>query len=129
MPPGLTDRVLDTLTARIAVIDETGRIVESNAAWDAFAATHDHPLVPGVDRPYLDALSQSSNEQAVAVAERLRALFDADVSTQTDGEYPYQAHDDDPLRVRYAAIDHEGGRYAVVTHIDRAARTETRNGR
>ena len=46
MPTGVTDAVLDTLPARIAVIDESGRIVETNAAWRAFTAEHDHPLVP-----------------------------------------------------------------------------------
>jgi len=124
MPPGLTDAVLDTLTTRVAVIDETGRIVESNTQWDAFAATHDHPLVPDADRPYLDALLQSSNEQAVTVAGRLQGLFDAE--SDADGEYPYHADTDGrALIVRYAALDHGGERYAVVAHVGRADRSET----
>jgi PAS domain S-box-containing protein len=123
MPSGLADAILDTLTVRVAVIGDEGRIVESNAAWDAFATEHDHLLVPDSDRPYLDALLQSTNEQAVAVAGRLRALFDDNAD---DGEYAYHADADGwSLRLRYAAIDHEGSRYAVVTHVDRPARTET----
>jgi PAS domain S-box-containing protein len=123
MPPGLTDAILDTLTARIAVIDDEGWIVESNAAWEAFAAANDHPLVPDADQPYLDALLRSPNEQAVALAGRLRGLFD---DASADGEYVYHTDaDGGGLRLRYAAIDHEGDRYAVVTHVDRPARTET----
>jgi PAS domain S-box-containing protein len=125
MPSRLTDAVLDTLPARIAVIDRTGRIVESNASWRAFAADHDHPLVPGDDdRPYLDTLWQSSNDQAVTVAGRLQALFDSD--GEASGEYPYHADTDgEALIVRYAAVDHEGDRYVVMTHVGRAARSET----
>jgi PAS domain S-box-containing protein len=124
MPSGLADSVLDTLAARVAVIDETGRIVESNARWEAFATAHDHPLVPDTDRPYLDALLQSPSEQAVTVAGRLQALFDAD--SDADGEYPYHADaDGEALIVRYAALDHEGERYAAVTHVGRADRSET----
>jgi len=121
MPPGLTDAVLDTLTARVAVIDETGRIVEANAAWRTFAADHDHPLVPD-DEPYLESLLRSSNEQAVAIAGRLRSLFDG----ETSGEYPYHADaDGGGLILRYAALNHDGDRYVVVSHVDRTDRTET----
>jgi PAS domain S-box-containing protein len=122
MPTGLTDAVLDTLPARIAVIDESGRIVETNAAWRTFTAEHDHPLVPDDDGPYLDALRQSGNEQAVTVAGRLQGILDGEAS----GECPYHADaDGEALIVRYAAVDHDGDRYAVVTHVGRAARSET----
>ncbi|AZH24141.1 PAS domain-containing protein [Haloplanus aerogenes] len=123
MAPGLTGAVLDTLVGRIAVIDETGRIVESNASWDAFVAEHDHPLVPDADRPYVDALLQSSNEQAIAVGNRLQALLEGD--GDESGEYPYHADvDGEALIVRYTTLDHEGNRYAVVTHTARVGRTE-----
>jgi len=125
MPSGLTDAVLDTLPARIAVIDDTGRIVESNASWHAFTADHDHPLVPGdEEQAFLDALRRSSNDQAVTLAGRLQALFDGD--DETGGEYPYHADTDgEALLVRYAAVDYDGDRYAVVTHVGRATRSET----
>jgi PAS domain S-box-containing protein len=123
MPTGLTDAVLDTLPARIAVIDESGRIVETNAAWRAFRAEHGHPLVPD-EGPYLDALRRSGNDQAVTVAGRLQGLIDGD--DEASGEYPYHADaDGEALIVRYAAVDHDGDRYAVVTHVGRAARSET----
>jgi len=124
MPSGLTDAVLDTLPARIAVIDETGRIVESNASWDAFTAGHDHPLVPDDDRSYLDTLLQSSNEQAIAVAGRLQSLFED--ATDGSGEYPYHADaDGEALIVRYTALDYEDDRYVIVTYVGLAARSET----
>jgi PAS domain S-box-containing protein len=125
MPPGLTETVLDTLPARIAVIDDRGRIVESNAAWRAFSTENDHPLVPtDDDRPYLDTLRRSQNEQAVTLAGRLQALFED--GDEANGEYPYHADSDgEALIVRYAAADHEGERYAVVTQVGRATRSET----
>ncbi|WP_157573422.1 hypothetical protein [Haloplanus natans] len=87
MSSGLTETVLDTLPARIAVIDGRGRIVESNAAWRAFVADHDHPLVPtDDDRPYLDTLRRSQNGQAVTLAGRLEALFEGE--SEASGEYP-----------------------------------------
>jgi PAS domain S-box-containing protein len=124
MPTGVTDAVLDTLPSRIAVIDESGLIVKANAAWRSFAAEHDHPLVPDDDGPYLDTLRRSGNEQAVSVAGRLQSLIDGD--GEASGEYPYHADADGAaLIVRYAALNHDGGRYAVVTHVGRTARSET----
>jgi PAS domain S-box-containing protein len=105
------------------VIDDRGRIVESNAAWRAFAADGEHPLGPtDDDRPYLDTLRRSSNEQAVTVAGRLQALLDGDGTT--NGAYAYHADGDgEALLVRYAAVGHAGERYAVV-NVDRVARGE-----
>lgn len=124
MPTGLTDAVLDTLSARIAVIDGSGRIVEANAAWRSFTPDHEHPLVPDDDGPYFDTLRRSENEQAVTVAGRLQGLFDGD--DEASGTYSYHADADGAaLIVRYAAFDHDGERYAVVTHVERSARSET----
>jgi len=124
MPTGLTDAVLDTLPTRIAVIDETGRVAESNAAWETFTTEHDHPLVPDADGPYLDALRRSPNEQAVAVAGRLQSLFDA--GADANGEYLFHADGEgESLIVRHAALEYDGNRYAVVTYVGRATPTET----
>ncbi|MFC7256983.1 hypothetical protein [Haloplanus litoreus] len=77
MPPWLMHAVLDALPERVAVIDESGRIVESNASWRAFAENHDHPLVPAdTSRPYLDTLTRSTNGQVTGIASRLRSLLD-----------------------------------------------------
>jgi PAS domain S-box-containing protein len=60
----------------------------------------------------------------VAVAGRLQGLFDGD--GEASGEFPYHADvDGAALVVRYAALDHDGDRYAVVTHDERTARSET----
>jgi len=121
MAPGLIREVLDALPDRVAVLDETGRIVETNAAWRAFATDHDHPLVPASvteERPYLDAITRSENDQVSAVATRLRSILDGD-----DDEYTlaYRADDDGwGLRVHLAAVTRDGDRYAVLAHADRA---------
>jgi len=124
MSAGLTDEILDSLPQRVAVIDEKGRLVEANAAWRAFATGHDHPLAPdGDDQSYLDGLQRSGDDQAVAVADRLRAVLD---DGETGGEYPYHADaDGESMLVRYAGVDHDGDRYVAVTYLDWAARNET----
>ncbi|MFB6103112.1 MAG: PAS domain-containing protein [Haloplanus sp.] len=117
--PELTEAILDTLDTRIAVVDETGRLVETNASWRAFDERHDHPLVPDDDRPYLDALADSADDRTVAVAERIRTLLDGDDTVS--GECPYR--DDDASTVRLSALHHDGDRYAVVTHAAPPAQT------
>ncbi|WP_248895369.1 PAS domain-containing protein [Haloplanus halobius] len=122
MPPGVTDAVLDTLSARIAVLDESGRIVEANASWRAFDADTDHPLLPATDEPYLSALRRSANEQVREVATRLQSVLDGDGGV----EYPYHADEDgDALVIRFEPLDHDGDRYAVVTHVGRHSESRT----
>ncbi|WP_251341838.1 PAS domain-containing protein [Haloplanus halophilus] len=114
----LTQAVLDALPDRIAVIDESGRIVESNASWRAFAENRDHPLVPGDgDRPYLDAITRASNDQVPVIATRLRSLLDGAGHPGTDLSY-HADEDGDGLRVHLAALTHDGDRYAVLAHAD-----------
>ncbi|MFB6196161.1 MAG: PAS domain-containing protein [Haloplanus sp.] len=114
MPPELTDAVLDALPSRIAVIDADGRIVASNASWRRFGE-HDHPLAPD-DGSYLDALADSGNDQAEAVATRLRAALDGTAGQH--GEYRYHADEDgETLAIRHAVIEHDGER-RVVFHVD-----------
>ncbi|SEA37703.1 PAS domain S-box-containing protein [Haloplanus vescus] len=122
MPVGLTEAAFASLPTPAVVLDETGRIVESNAAWEAFADDHDHPLAPETDAPYLEALAQSSNEQAAVLADRVRALLDAEADV-TDGEYLYDARGE-AIRVRYALLGDGDGRHAVLTHAPTDSRTD-----
>jgi len=125
MPAGLTETAFDALPARIAVLDRAGMVVESNASWQAFAETTDHPLAPDTStgEAYLACLERSSNEQAVRLAGRLQSVLDADADTS--GEYLYRADPEGKaLHVRFARTEHEGERHAVVAHRDRNARTE-----
>jgi PAS domain S-box-containing protein len=124
MPGGLTEAAFDSLPTRVAVLDEAGRVVESNAAWQSFADSHEHPLAPDT-QPYLDGLRQSSNEEAVALANRLQSLLD---STDAAGDELRSQTTIDGLCVRYTLLTDDGHRYAVLTHHerdDRAAATAT----
>ncbi|WP_435067279.1 PAS domain-containing protein [Haloplanus sp. C73] len=125
MPGGLTEAAFDSLPTRVAVLDETGRVVESNAAWQSFADSHEHPLAPDT-RPYLDGLRQSSNEQAVVLANRLRSLLDSADVASDDSQYRIHV---DGRCVQYALLTDDGGRYAVLTHHecdDRATAADVR---
>ncbi|WP_251329073.1 PAS domain-containing protein [Haloplanus pelagicus] len=115
------DDVLDALPDRIAVLDETGGIVESNAPWRTFAETHDHPLVPDDERPYLDALTRSTNDQASMIGTKLRSLLGG--TGRSEQELSYHADEDGKgLRVHLSALVHDGDRYAVISHGDREDR-------
>ena len=121
MDSGLTREVLDALPARIAVLDGTGRIVETNAAWRAFAAERDHPLVPrdgDEGRTYLETLARSGNDQASTVATRIRSLLDDDDHAGTELAYRADA-DGDALRITLAPVTHDGDRFVVLHHADR----------
>jgi PAS domain S-box-containing protein len=119
MPPGLMHAAVDALLQRMAVIDESGAIVEANAAWRAFAGAYDHPLVPDdADRPYLDALDRSSNDQAATVAARLRSLLDGTGEAETTLTYRTD-EDGSGLTVTLATLAHDGQQYALLTHVDR----------
>ena len=92
MPPGLMHAVLDALPDRIAVIDRSGRIVESNASWSGFADNRKHPLVPDTDRHYLDALTRSSNDQTAVIATHLQSLLDG--NGRPESALTYHADED-----------------------------------
>jgi PAS domain S-box-containing protein len=126
MPPGLMHAVLDALPDRVAVIDRSGRIVESNAAWRAFAEAHDHPLVPDADadRHYLDALTRSPNDQAAVIATRLRSLLDGDGGPENELRF-HADEDGEELAVHLSALTHDGTRFAVLTHADRAGQPQS----
>jgi len=124
MPPGLMHAVLDALPDRVAVIDGSGRIVESNASWRAFADSRDHPLVPDTDRHYLDALTRSSNDQTAVIATRLQSLLDGNGRAECDLTY-HADEDGEELTVHLAAVTHGGNRFAVLTHADRPGGTQS----
>ncbi len=68
--------VLNSLTAHIAVLDASGRIIAVNSAWEAFAAANGNPALKrsGVGANYLDICRQAiadCAEQAVEVTDGL----------------------------------------------------------
>lgn len=72
---GLLQHVLDTLSAHLAIIDETGVIVAVNARWRDFArANGGDPDATGVGANYLEALRVAASEDARQAAEMLDGI-------------------------------------------------------
>jgi PAS domain S-box-containing protein len=111
----LTGSVLGALTIPVAVIGESGRLVDANEAWRRVDDTH--PLAAGdAERPYLDDLAASDDSRVTAIAARVRALLDG-----ATGERRYDIETDGGTwTVRLTGLDHGGDRYAVVTRIARS---------
>ena len=120
----LARSLLDALDAPTCAVDADSRIVAVNRAWRAFAeANGGEPAALGEGTSYLGLCEgvppvHEDAEDAAAVAAGLRAVLSG-VSPGFQREYPCHG----PLgqrwfTVRIAPADVEGGRGAVVTHLD-----------
>ncbi|MFO0798487.1 MAG: ATP-binding protein [Gemmataceae bacterium] len=113
--------VLDSLTAHIAVLDQTGAVVAVNAAWDEFARLrHGDPARCGVGANYLDVCTRATGafaEEAPAVAAGIRDVL-AGVRSRFALEYPCDFLDEKlwfSMIVTPLGPDRRG---VVVSHLD-----------
>jgi len=122
----LCDAVLDALSAHVAILDETGRIVAVNRAWRRFAdANGASASSVGVGANYLAICRDGEDHEARearAAAEGIRAV----IAGERDGfhlEYPCHSDVEERwFQMRVTAIDGEPRRI-VVAH---ESITETR---
>lgn len=116
--------ILASLPAHIALINHGGTIVAVNPTWEAFTvANGGSPERCNVGANYLDVCRTATGEEAVKVAERLRAILDG-TSTSFTLEYP--CHSGTRQRwflLQAVPLRHEEGG-AVVTHTDVTIRVE-----
>ncbi|MBY0464334.1 MAG: PAS domain S-box protein, partial [Burkholderiales bacterium] len=123
--------VLNSMTTEICVLDASGVIVATNAAWQQFGTHNGHTALAsppscgqhiGVGANYLSACSPQSNVDDVA--QRIQAVL----SGQSPGfELEYPCHGPDTQRWFSMAVTPlhlpEGG--AVITHTDITERKHT----
>lgn len=113
--------ILNSLSAHIAIIDENGRILETNQAWNEFAQSNQIKLRPNTrDINYLDVCESARGndaENADTVAQGIRAVINGELDEFTI-DYPChsprekrwfymrvtKAADSDPVKV---VISHE----------------------
>lgn len=114
-----TRAVLDSLGARVAVLDAHGQVVATNRAWDAFAASGapvaGSRAAAGDDYPQLlreagDAFGRASHDALAAVLAGERKLATLEGQATIDGRVR-------PFAVRLVALD-APARGAVVTYED-----------
>ncbi|MFB6286288.1 MAG: PAS domain S-box protein [Candidatus Bipolaricaulia bacterium] len=92
MSQRFTQSVLDSLDANIAVVDEEGWIISTNAQWDQYSRDNGEPDLSrtGVGQKYLDvcrAASSQGAEEAPHALAGIRAVLSGEQSS-FDLEYP-----------------------------------------
>lgn len=130
---GLLIQALDALSAEVALLDASGRIIAVNKAWRDFARLNGFQTDDaGVGSNYLeicDSAEGASAIEAQAVASGLRAVL-AGRRSATYVEYPCDGPDEQRwFQVRASGFDWEGNRYAVVSHesLTESKRAEQRH--
>lgn len=121
LPVRFAQQALDALTAHIAVIDGDGVICQVNQSWSAFAKENggSPKLQFGVGVNYLkacDRVQQKSATTANVMAAGIRAVLAGSLQEFT---LKYPCHSLTERRwfvARTTSFDHEGRRYAVVSH-------------
>jgi PAS domain S-box-containing protein len=114
---GLLHATLDALTAQIAILDASGRIIAVNQAWRQFA-TYNVFTSPAdsVGAEYVEVFraGAKSEADAVTVAEGIQSLL---AGHRSDFRMPYICGSRRFL-LRVNRFEHEGAVHAVVAHED-----------
>jgi signal transduction histidine kinase len=112
---GLLQATLDSLTAQIAILDASGRILAVNQAWRQFVG---HDILTGPDSPvgadYVELFRAGAEADAAAVTEGITSLL---AGTQSDLQMPY-VYKSSRFLLRANRFEHEGAVHAVVAHED-----------
>ncbi len=116
----LFQSVLESLAARIAVLDSQGKIVSCNAAWQRFASNYGlAPETLGVGANYLQTFlnTTDSQRQNLRMYEGVRAVLDGRLEHYEE-EYQCQLSSADNWYIMSVTPLVGGVRGAVVSHMD-----------
>jgi PAS domain S-box-containing protein len=111
--------VLDSLSAHIAILDESGTVIAVNKIWREFALANSANGGVGVGANYLEACDTASgacSEEAAAVARGIRAVSGGD---QEDFSLEYPCHSPTEKRwfvVRVTRFSGDGPIRVVISH-------------
>jgi PAS domain S-box-containing protein len=114
---GLLHATLDSLTAQIAILDASGRIIAVNQAWRQFAEQSclTWPGDPvGADYVEIFQTNAESGPDAAAITEEIAVLL---AGSRSDFRMPY-ACGSRKFLLRANRFEHEGAVHAVVAHED-----------
>jgi len=118
--------VLDALPASLVLLDSQGIIVTGNANWHHFADANSFPGEDhGIGANYLEICETATGEcaeEATAAAQGIRNVIEGR-RRETTLEYPCHAPDQHRwFQMLASAVQLEGGRGAVVMHVDITSR-------
>ena len=113
--------IWNSISKHVAILDESGKILDVNPAWEAYAKTNggfsEHT---GKGSNYLDtcdASSRQGNADAPIVATGIRNLFNSDGMQEFSLEYPCHSSDEQSwYKLKAWRLDMEADKYAVITH-------------
>ena len=116
-PPGFWQATVDTLDARLAVLDGHGIILVTNVSWDRFAAANGGGRTTGAD--YLDAGEAGVDDRtAASIADGVRAILSGE-QAGFELEYPCQAADRERwFRLRAERQRSHGHARVVISQLD-----------
>ncbi|MGB0681095.1 MAG: hypothetical protein ACPGOV_00210 [Magnetovibrionaceae bacterium] len=110
---------IDAVPAQVAVIDETGRIIQVNEAWESFASENGHDGSSFIGANYLDVCAMTEGAEAStaqAVLSAIRSVIDGDKDRFV---HHYDCHGPDKMRwFRLEGVRCEGG--VALFHIAEA---------
>ncbi len=118
----LTQAVMDSLAAHIAVLDSKGNIIATNAAWERFALENSagEPRNTGIGVNYLGVCRSAcgpASEGAVDVESGIRAVIDGSAGS-FQIEYPCHSPDEQRWFLLQANGLRRGSRGVVLLHIN-----------
>ena len=109
--------VIDSLSAQIAILDESGVIIKTNRAWQEFGKENGlQPPLDSVGRNYYDVCVRSGEEQGELIAIGIRKVLSGDLQ-EVNMQYP--CHSPDQKRwfiVRVVRIKASGPPRVIVSH-------------
>jgi len=112
------ENIFDGLSARIAALDRTGRIIYTNKSWDQFARENGDPLLlkTSVGTNYL-AVCYASGGEAIGVADAFKELLTGHRLSYTS-TYECSSHGIERIFMMNAVPVHYHGSGIVVSHTD-----------
>ena len=117
----LLDRVFNSLSEQIAVLDKSGTIMLTNQAWQDFSKQNEgDPLRTDVGTNYLEICQNSEgdfSEGADKVLLGLQAVLDGN-SPEYSFEYPCPSPTEDRWFIMYATPLNDSTGGAVISHVD-----------
>jgi len=115
--------IWNALSLHVAILDETGKILDVNPAWKTYAKSKGGSSEnTGAGSNYLhvcDASTRQGNNDAPIVAAGIRNLFNTEGTQEFTLEYPcHSPNEQSWYQFKAWRLDWEASKYAIISHKD-----------